>query len=156
MDSCAADNLCFWLDDRLQGTCVPLCDLEANGPSCPEGTQCHQWFEDSLAACLPSCDPLNSTCENSACSPTDTGFACLPNDFLVAEIGEPCYAVNCRVGAHCVDAHRLPDCAHEACCAAYCDLEAPDCPDDTACVPYFGDDPVPEGHEALGLCAASR
>jgi hypothetical protein len=156
VDSCEAENVCFWVDpDSLEGTCVALCDPSEESSSCPEGTQCHQWYEDSLAVCIPSCDPVRGACSptNGACVPTNNGFSCWPTyGPYIPEPGALCELQNCEAGHSCVDASLVVGCEHDRCCAAYCDLDAPTCPEGTACIPYFGDDPAPADYAHIGVC----
>jgi hypothetical protein len=50
-------------------------------------------------------------------------------------------------------AELMPNCDGASCCASYCSLDAPVCPQmGTACVAFFDPDTAPDGYEDVGIC----
>lgn len=103
----------------------------------------------------PSCDPLAPSCSGSTrCVPNNGSFVCteVPPETNEASVGEPCSGVlDCAEGSVCA-AVGVPGCdAGGSCCAAVCDLEAPQCPGGTTCTPY-----APGGstlcYDHVGVC----
>ncbi|RMG93357.1 MAG: hypothetical protein D6705_18910 [Deltaproteobacteria bacterium] len=64
----------------------------------------------------------------------------------------------CSRGLVCVAASLVPYCkspdAAEGCCAVYCDLAAPECPDGSVCRPLLEARPEYADYANLGVCAS--
>lgn len=134
----AADEL------ELTGTCRRFCDA---GP-CPGEMICVVPGSLALGVCQPPCDPLNDdACPGSqGCMPAGFGFACHPTD--PHGEGEACAATSqCGPGEVCTDATH---CGDEPCCAAFCDLSAPDCENAMSCTEWGS--PL-SAYANVGFCA---
>ena len=80
----------------------------------------------------------------------------------MAPVGTPCEFNNvCNVGLMCAnqDFFPGPDCAGSiGCCTPFCDTENGDADceglslEGAVCIPFYGDDPAPEGLEHVGVC----
>ena len=157
IDDCERGAMCWDVDaGTLEGTCVamllgsgrhPICANPIGVPSLSAGHE--------LTICLPSCHPLHDDCERGrGCYPREDGFACMPDvSGDTGDFGDPCEFPNvCRSGLACVAGDIVPNCAGLGCCAPYCDLDAPACPQGTTCQPW-ADDPPPTPHpELVGIC----
>lgn len=102
-----------------------------------------------------SCDPLEQDCGGGmGCyvGNADSLFECQLIGWGISE-GLPCTDVNdCLPGLLCMPGELQPDCESEwACCARFCDLDAPICPSGTACLPYFQDG-TPPAYDNAGVC----
>jgi hypothetical protein len=131
-DDCGADSYCWAAGDT--GICYAFCQDDPD-------FICENIFHDCMVdeagvvtLCSASCDPLLQDC-------TDPGFACYVSNAeqLVSaicaptteniELGDPCDAINdCAAGLACRPADMVPDCAGDSCCASFCDLTMPVCP----------------------------
>jgi hypothetical protein len=149
-DDCGEGLMC-WPNDGSEASCHSFCTM-ADNPTCEMGTSCVVYYEFYAPLCVPSCDPLLQDCEaGSACHWGGDVFECMPETANL-QLGEACGGVDeCGAGLTCIDAAVLPDCAGASCCAAYCDVMAPDCQQmGTECVQYF--DPSPPAYENVGVC----
>lgn len=157
-DTCQAAAICWDVNaDTLAGVCCALCSGGPNTPICPPNSACFITNGGVVNVCLQTCDPLVPKCsEEQVCVPDNANqFLCLAaSDVLPA--GSPCEYVNeCELGSMCADAKKSTlVCGQVAdlCCTTYCDVEAPDCQDPLACVPYFLIGDAPPGLANLGLC----
>lgn len=137
IDSCDAGLMCFGVDpDTNTGTCIELCDVEAQ--LCDlEGTVCAIQPGGAMGVCLLPCDPLDPMCGNGqGCYAFDEGvMGCAPDgsgdDGVYAD---PCtYQTDCDPGLACVAGNHVPACdgVHDDCCTELCDPEAMQtCPDE--------------------------
>jgi hypothetical protein len=162
-DTCELGAICLGVDpETLTGTCVPLCQGSPDAPECPAGTACVISHEGVLIPCLPTCDPLGSTCpEGQACQlnfSDPDNFVCLENDpAALAPLFAPCDALlDCAPGLACMDAALAEECDPQQsarCCLAHCDLGMPSCPGlMQECLPFWTIDPPPPEWANLGVC----
>ncbi|MBV1858188.1 MAG: hypothetical protein KUG77_07235 [Nannocystaceae bacterium] len=161
IDSCAQGTVCWDTDlDSSEGTCTPLCTGTPSQPSCADPSNfCSINGSGTFSLCFPSCDPLDPAgcSDGRGCYPVLGGFTCAPD--ASGESGgpfEPCTSDNrCDPGSACADAAQTGLCGAEqdACCTPWCDLNAPDCPPQTQCIPYAEGSALP-GFEHVGLCLA--
>ncbi len=128
IDDCDLGLKCHDADHRtMEGTCVAICS--AYGDSvCPPQTLCIEPAVSGIGLCKQPCHPLQDDCgPNEGCYPAGLAFACLPAA-LEQDVGDPCRSdAYCRPGLACLSATEIADCETENCCAAYCDLDAPEC-----------------------------
>ncbi|PRP92438.1 hypothetical protein ENSA5_49460 [Enhygromyxa salina] len=156
-DSCGPESHCWdvmEVDGQLEGVCTSFCDGSADSPLCDPGTSCLIANEGSITLCIDTCDPLLQGCsEGLGCFWANNDFQCI---FTAGEIpeAEACAYINdCAPGLTCAAAEVLPSCSGSSCCAAYCDLAAPDCPQEgTECTPFFEEGLAPPTYEDVGLC----
>jgi hypothetical protein len=136
-----------------EATCRPACGGTIDALECPLG----QWCSIDAAGdvppltCLPECDPLGGDCPVGEACYVDYGtfrFQCAPESEQPGA-GEACSDTGCAAGAVCYHSGIPNDACGEYCCTALCDLDAPVCPEQHACIPRgsFG-----EAHPTLGLC----
>jgi hypothetical protein len=159
--SCAEGSECSLFAANMQGQCKQLCGPPGK-PGCDApGTVCVA-YTDSIGLCEPSCDPLAgaAACEpDAACVRGEAGFACV--HIVAADSGglrEPCERVDqCDPGLTCVIPEALVGCTNDGvgCCAPWCDLTQPVCPDVLSCTPAFTAGEAPPGHEDVGICMAA-
>lgn len=159
-DDCGPHSMCFDVDEQsLMGNCVAYCDGTANAPNCadPE-TTCVIGNDDSVAVCLPVCDPLEQDCTNGRACVASLGtfnfFCALPA--TPYEDAEGVRLTACGEGRVAVPPEAVDGCDEgELCCATFCDLsQNPDpCTDGTTCTP-FGE-PDFFGFEDIGVCLSS-
>ncbi len=160
IDNCDMHGLCFDVDpDTLEGTCVAMCTGDEDNPICPPGSSCTILNGGVLVLCLPICDPLivQSCPPGDVCVNSGDEFQCVfdasgdeGQQFDVCE-----FANACDPGHVCVPSDGVPGCNEQepSCCSTFCDLTQPNlCPPQTACVPFFGDNPPPPGLEDVGVC----
>lgn len=150
VDSCQLGLFCTPSNpDSLRsndGACAALCNA---GP-CDEGTICVTPGTINVGACGEICDPLAvDACPGAqACLPAGLGFGC----HFVEDPGGggPCGATaECSAGELCMDVAQCNEGRGETCCARFCDLEAPDCPDGQACADYGS--PL-SAYSTVGFC----
>jgi hypothetical protein len=150
-DNCGQNSFCWAEDDA--GVCTEFCQGNPDDPSCPMGLECLIANQTTLNLCIASCHPLLQDCEPGfACYFSLDVFNCSATTEDIA-LGDPCDAVNdCAFGLACLPADVMPDCAGDSCCASYCDLMMPTCPQmGTECAAFF-DGVAPPGYENVGLC----
>ncbi|MFY0537709.1 hypothetical protein [Nannocystis pusilla] len=121
--------------------------LQRDEPDLRENERCVIYNGGALPMCERLCDPLDtSTCRD--------GEVCIKgswvNDFFckmdvsgeTGKFGDACEAANgCDPGFSCEAPEYVPGGCPEgaiACCTPMCDLEDPQCPEDTECREYFG------------------
>lgn len=159
LDDCAEGAMCWHVDpDTNMGTCIEFCQGSAASPVCTDThTSCNIVNDGVLILCLPNCHPLLQDCApGEACYPTPAGYNCAPDysgeDGLP---GDPCGAINdCDSGNFCQDASEVAGCVSEACCAEFCDINAPanECSGSgQECLSPFDGSPPP-GLEDVGEC----
>lgn len=150
IDSCELGLFCTPSSpDSLRsndGVCAALCGTG----SCAEGTICVTPGTINVGACGEICDPLAvDTCPAvQACLPAGLGFGC----HFIEDLGGggPCGATaECSAAEVCMDASQCNEGRGETCCARFCDLEAPDCPDGQTCTDYGS--PL-SAYSAVGFC----
>jgi hypothetical protein len=158
IDDCGDELVCFWVDPRSDvGTCVANCGGSSDAPTCSDpGTQCVIDFDDSLALCLPPCNPLAPDCAHGSCLRVDdgVGFACgVALQPSLADDSACDHDWSCAPGSVCLDGDLPPACEEGECCAPICDLDVPDaCGPDRVCTSLqLGPDAPPEWH--VGYCA---
>lgn len=174
VDDCAAGLYC-WNVQAAQpepwGTCFPFCGGTPDAPDCAPGTKCmrHPAIGE-VALCMALCDPLTTPQQGEQfCQPSAP--SCLPPDCFPLDeeagmwqsnapvsppaVGEPCSTGGCGGNGLCAPVERTGDCggALAGCCAAYCDLDAPDCATGT-CQPVFEMGAAPSELSHLGVCLA--
>jgi hypothetical protein len=136
VDDCDATSFCFNVDPTtLQGVCVPFCEGTEADPLCPRGTQCMHSNEGTIAVCLPTCDPLASTCgEGEGCYLVGEVFHCLRVGAPVDDHGAP--VAYCDPGSIAVSPRSLSSCDPEGelCCAQLCDVDQPACAPPSQCI----------------------
>ena len=159
IDTCDISQICFEADADDNGTCVGFCGGTPDAPVCPEGQACFISNEDTLALCLPTCDPLLPTCpEGNGCFPTlgEDAFVCIPAPSNNIDSPWTCHATGgCEPGTLCVDSSALPDCDDTMCCTPYCDVDSPVCPIDTECLPFWDKNEAPPEFANLGVCGSA-
>ena len=153
-DTCGPGLQC-WTPVTGDDVCFDLCSGSADDPVCPASTRC-VIEQDFVPVCFPVCHALLQDCGiGEACwwLPDKEIFSCV---FTTQDIplGEPCGFVNdCAGGLTCTDAMLMPNCNGSACCAAFCDLSFPACPQmGTECTSFFEEGMAPAGWEDVGYC----
>ncbi|MFN3185745.1 MAG: ribulose phosphate epimerase [Nannocystaceae bacterium] len=160
IDSCEAGVMCWDVDSETnEGTCVPLCVGDATTPTCADpGRTCTISGDGILNLCLQLCDPLEPMpCpEKDGCYPIYGGFVCAPvASFDGGGTFEPCeYITACQPGLVCANPEAVGQCGDglAGCCTPVCDVQAPNCPEPTVCVPWYDDGGAPPGYEDVGAC----
>jgi len=159
LDSCVVGAMCWGVDAETGvGYCVPHCTGSDDAPTCADPSrQCSIAGDGVLALCLPQCDPLDvrSCPAAQGCYSTGSGFLCAPDASgpKAGGLFEACEYVNaCNPGLSCAQPHSACEPGSSGCCTPWCNLQAPDCPEMTACIPFFGEGESPPGYETLGLC----
>lgn len=155
IDSCDDSSMCFGVDDTGTGECFAFCEGNWEEPTCDDGSFCSISGDGALVICVPKCDPTQpDSCDaDEVCVPGGLDFACAPAT-LDSGFLEACEYVNaCESGSLCVSSSTLDGCDEATgCCTPFCDLAEPECPDTTACVPYFEEGQAPPGLEEIGFC----
>jgi len=158
LDDCERGAMCWDVDPETnEGTCIALLVGSGVHPICANPIGVPYLSADTLALCLPGCDPLAFDCgPGLGCYPRARGFACLPDvSGDNGGLGELCRFPNaCGSGLVCLAAEVVPGCFGGGCCSAYCDVDAPICPEGTTCQPWW-DGPPPTPYQTnLGICAS--
>jgi hypothetical protein len=156
-DDCGAESYCWDVmdvDGADVGVCTEFCQGSADDPLCPEQTSCLIANEGSITLCIQSCDPLLQDCSAGlACYWTSNDFNCI---FTTQDIplGEPCGFINdCVAGTGCLAADVLPACNGSACCASFCSIADPVCPQEgTECTGFFEEGLAPPQYVDVGVC----
>jgi hypothetical protein len=156
-DDCAAESHCWDVmdvDGTYVGVCRKFCTGTPDDPMCPVGTSCLVANQGSITLCLQVCDPFAQDCPDGlGCYWVEHDFHCI---FTTSDIplGEPCgYFNDCIPGTGCMDTEVLPDCMGEKCCASYCSISAPECPQPgTECADFFDMGMALPGYEDIGIC----
>ncbi|MCY0985539.1 ribulose phosphate epimerase [Nannocystis sp. ILAH1] len=161
VDSCDEGLICFWVDQNLQGTCVPWCSGSFEEPTCEDPDAfCNVSGDSVLSLCLGTCDPLLQDCQpGDACyqHPSRDVFTCVPDLSLdEGELFDPCEYINvCDPGLACLPAELTAECdpMTYGCCVPFCDLIQPNtCPGEgQECLPALAD--PPPKYENVGVCA---
>lgn len=159
-DDCGANSYCWAGADT--GICYEFCDGDARDFQCGPELECVIDDAGVFTLCLPMCNPIEQDCDSGfGCylmNKESLGFACAPTTENI-ELGEPCDAVNdCAVGLNCVPADTMPDCAGDSCCASFCHLAMPTCPQpNTECTPIIEEGTSPGGEwEYWALCTLPK
>jgi hypothetical protein len=156
LDSCEKHAICWGVDETLQGECVSLCFGNELDHLCKLPTEtCVLANDRILAVCLPTCDPLLVDCpQGQVCIPAVGEFACAPDaSGPGGGLFSACAAGNtCDPGLVCAGSSNAAQCdANSAeCCLAYCDLDAPTCPQGQECKQWSQG--FPGIHEDVGFC----
>lgn len=157
-DNCELGSICLFPDDAGIGECFAFCNF-ASRMICPAGDFCIGATCQSCtwSFCDSPCDLLDpATCNpGDVCSPAGDIWTCtFDASGDLGQHGDPCMFVNsCDPGHACVDSQLTADCGGDGCCAAACDLTAPDCPAATTCKPWYADGTAPTDELAeLGVC----
>ena len=107
-----------------------------------------------------ACDPLLQSCgDGEGCYDAGSGFGCQVDESGAGGLhGDECLAANeCAPGSVCVVAAAVGACdaGVATCCAALCDLSAPECPGiSPVCNAWFTPGSAPIGLEDVGVCSA--
>lgn len=156
-DTCDVGQICWFVDPETGlGECIGFCHDPDQGGCDDPMASCWLGCQTCLGLCFPECDPLGEGCDpGQLCLPHyDTYFCAVDASGDAGAYGDPCAFVNsCDPGLLCVDAALVPGCVGDGCCAPYCDVDAPSCPDaelGVICQP-LADDPKP-GTENVGVC----
>lgn len=158
IDNCEIGVMCFDVDGETnEGTCVPLCSGSPAAPVCPADLVCTITNNNTLALCLPICNPLVPTdcAPGNGCYLVQGQFTCAPDaSGQLGEPGDPCEFINaCDPGNSCVSAELVPGCVGSSCCTPFCDVLAPECPDGSSCADLFSPGDAPAACvENVGLC----
>lgn len=139
----------------LEGMCTPYCS-SGDDITCEDPAQtCFEGNDGWVPLCLSSCSPLLGDCPlGEGCYPgTGDDFVCIPQS-------QPLYTdlttlhPACPPGSFMADEEQLGSCLDEgSCCAAFCDLAAPDCAGGSVRVPFFDDlDGVDPAEHTVGFC----
>lgn len=147
-DSCEAGSLCKF-DPEAGFVCIALCGCSAENPTCGANEKCKVYNNGVLPVCTPLCDPFvpDSCPEGQLCAMLGDwsgDFVCFPDKSAdKGALGDPCQTINgCDPGYSCEIADYVPggcnDPAAANCCTPLCDLDAPDCPEGSHCLEYFG------------------
>jgi hypothetical protein len=155
-DDCGADTWCWNVNEEGMGVCTPFCTGTPDDPQCEPGQGCSIANNGSINICLQTCDPLLQDCPNDG----DWCFYDFSGNFVCAfgtadlPTGEACGFINDCVGGNvCLDAMVLDSCAGASCCAAFCDLSDPMCPNPNhECTAFFEEGTAPPGYEDVGVC----
>ncbi len=141
LDTCDVGLVCLGTQgDLLEGECVSLCTDESEGVSCEDpGETCGFYNQSYVPLCLPSCNPLEPSC--------DEGAGCYPggqDDFVCLQEGERLeigglFHPECPSGTFWALEEQVPGCGfEEPCCTTFCDTsEASPCGVDVSCIPFF-------------------
>lgn len=154
IDSCGAGLVCLGVQgDKLEGECVSFCGEDSGDFFCEDpGDTCGVYNESNVPLCLPSCDPLEPSCDEGAgCYPGSADdFACLREGERLKVDG--LFHPECPSGTFWAHEDQVPGCGYEEpCCTPYCDTsEVLPCGVDVECVSFFGA-PDPD-HPNLGYC----
>ena len=143
------------------------CQVSCVNDQCWDGSEGDPCASDNnCSEMAPFCDNVSMMChDGSLGDPCEFDTECMDGTFCVllqcyagAE-GDPCeFANDCDPGHVCVPSDGVPGCNEQQpeCCTTFCDLTQPNlCPPQTACVPFFGDNPPPPGFEDVGVCFES-
>ncbi len=164
LDDCDAGLVCWFLGDKGQGVCTPLCTGSALSPTCGEGLQCDVSNGGLLPLCLTKCDPLATSCPiGQVCIPSISGLFVCDSDASgdAGAYGDPCEYINvCDPGLLCTSSENVPGCQAPGCCTEYCDVTQPadsQCSGapTQVCIPFYTMDPPP-GLEDVGQCGIKQ
>ncbi len=156
-DDCDALTHCWDVmdvDGVNLGVCTEFCMGTADDPSCPGDTSCLIANDGSINMCIASCDPILQPCEQGlGCFWSGNEFQCI---FTSSDIptGDTCGFINdCEPGNFCANADLMPDCQGSSCCASFCDLTDPVCPQmGTECAAFFEEGTAPPQYIDVGAC----
>lgn len=156
IDSCVKGAMCWDVDtDTGMGVCVEQCTCSLDNPVCTTpNTTCTISNNAALVICLPVCDPLDkgACADGDVCVASDNLFICvLDASGDAGGANDPCEYVNaCDPGFLCTNSG--VDCGGSGCCTPYCDLESPQCPNGSECMPYYSPGDAPKCFEDIGIC----
>ena len=157
IDSCDLGTVCWDIDpDTGIGLCIAFCEGDENNPHCPDPDEACSVGKE-VALCFPKCLPLEDECPaGCGCYPWNSVLSCFPDaSGDMGAYGDPCEFVNvCDPGNICANGAAVPGCESIGCCTKFCDLTAPDCPDEhlgVRCVPWDEDETDPD-YINLGWC----
>jgi hypothetical protein len=158
LDDCGAETHCWDVvafDGEVLGTCTEFCQGTPDDPICPMGSYCVIGGHGSISLCIDACDPVLQDCSPGlACFYAENAFGCFVTTQDIP-LGEPCGFINdCVGGLVCMFADVLPKtCAGPKCCASFCSLSDPLCPQmGTQCTAFFDANAGPAGYEDVGVC----
>ncbi|MBC8071203.1 MAG: hypothetical protein IAG13_22950, partial [Deltaproteobacteria bacterium] len=149
IDNCALGSVCFEVDPKTNdGVCRALC-VSPSEP-CGGDQSCVAYVPGILELCVQGCDPLAPDCAAGTCAPAADGFTCVPGG--AQALGDPCtQPSDCAGGSLCVSGDLLPACDAVGCCAAACNVEAPDvCDALLSCEAWDSNASPPWDH--VGVC----
>jgi len=115
-------------------------------------------LQDPGEECVELCDPVEQDCPaGEACLPNGNEFSCqglAHGDGVRLGLHEPCELGSrmCDPGLVCLPV-AVPGCVGgSGCCVVFCDVNRPECDDDTTCVRYFEEGAL--CHEEVGVCVS--
>lgn len=159
IDNCPAGAQCQDWDRDGFGTCKEFCEPDGDYECAQPGAIPYIACQDCGCVCEVSCDPRVDECdEGQGCYLGHVIAQCVPDaSGELGAFGDPCEFFNaCDPGLACLQADAVPGCESAlGCCAPYCDVDDPDCPEGTECQLIWepGEEATPI-LEGLGYCAA--
>lgn len=158
MDDCAAGLMCWDFGEDGAGTCAPMVRGSEARPVCEDPFRTPAISASGFVAlCLPFCSPLLQDCPDGlSCYPVGDVMSCTPDVSQGRGApGDECEFTNvCQTGTMCARAEIVPGCTGSYCCASFCDLAAPDCPEELVCQPWEHQDPQHPLTADIGVCGA--
>lgn len=160
-DDCMAGALCLDLDPDGHGVCRAMCNGKPDGPACPANSTCRINEYDSIFFCLTACDPRLPSCPaGQVCTPDEDRFRCtIDASGADGQADDACTVANgCDPGLICLNiaaSSAACDQGFNGCCQPFCTVPDGPCPNpDQQCVQWYDPmQPIPDGLEALGVCA---
>lgn len=158
LDNCPAGAQCQDWDRDGFGTCKEFCDGDPDYECSQPGAIPYVACQDCGCICEISCDPRLDECEEGdGCYLGSLIGQCAPDaSGDLGAFGDPCEFINaCDPGLACIGAKAVPNCeSGSGCCAPYCDIDDPVCPEGTQCQLIWepGEEATPV-LEGLGYCA---
>lgn len=161
LDDCDAGLICWNLGPMGDGTCVPLCNGNADDHPCPDGRLCAHGIGEYNFMCLPVCDPLAQNCiEGAGCYLSTFGFVCAPDKSgAEGQIYDACaYANVCDIGLMCAAPSSAPGCPDPdgtlGCCLPFCEVGGTGCDAGLECLPLFDPPEQFPDFVTFGVCGA--
>ena len=158
MDGCDAGLACYPAESRDLGICTPLCEGSPDEPICTQpGTLCGVFPGADFGLCLPGCNPFGNDCSaGEECRLTQNTLACFPDRSgqMQGQTAACQLVTECDPGLTCIAGDLLVDCATEACCTEFCDVQVDLCPAGLSCVEVWppGGSPPPPSLTSVGIC----
>jgi hypothetical protein len=158
VDDCELGTMCWFLDEKNEGTCIDMCKGTIDAPTCPDQSQiCDISNDGVIIICLDTCYPLTQDCPDGQICFWDGGTEFICDFDASGDAGkyqDPCAYINvCDYGLWCAGPESVPDCVSDTgCCTPYCSLETPDCPAGTVCEAWYEEGNSPPGQEDIGGC----
>jgi hypothetical protein len=161
IDDCALGAFCWDVDATNHGTCIGQCTGSADAPICPPKASCAIAGDGVINLCFFGCDPLIQDCKgDELCIPQGDSFLCvLDASGEMGALNDPCeFANGCDKGLLCLNTASASIACQQGsqgCCQPFCEFPGSPCPNpDQQCLQWFDPmQPIPEGHEDVGVCA---